>query len=208
MKKILFVVLLVLFAGLLSSACSAEVLMTPAAIGKDNDAIQGYYSSTPIRLTDASIVIYGPKIIYGVTDDIDLIGKVGSVTYSGTGATEIGVAGKYTIPKSVWDVPYDVAAVLGYDSVSGKDINQSMGSIGLIASKYLKSDFTVYGAIYGVQTTNKFNGLKSASSNDFQWGFGAKYQFNKKLSALAELTLFTMASDSYQTFSMAIQYTL
>ena len=203
MKKIL---LLVLVSGFLISACSAEVLMIPAPMGKDYDVIQGYYSSTPVRLTDTNVVAYGPKIIYGVTDSLDVIGKVGSVTYSGTGATEIGIACKYTIPKSTWDVPLDVAAVLGYDSISGKDINQGTGSIGLIASKYLKSDFTVYGALYAMQATNKYAGLKSSTSNDFQWGFGGKYQINKKFSALAELMLYTMASDSYQTFSMAVQY--
>ncbi len=203
MKKTL---LSVLIAGLLFSVCSAEVLLVPSSMGKDNFAIQGYYSSTPVKLSDENITAYGPKIIYGVTDDIDMVGKVGSVTYSGTGATEIGIAGKYTIPKSLWNTPLDLAAILGYDSISGKDINQGTTSIGMIASRSLRNEFTIYGALYGMQNTNKFTGSKSANSNDCMWGFGAKYQFSKKLSALAELMLYTMASDSYQTFSMAVQY--
>jgi predicted porin len=203
MKKIL---LSVLIAALLFSVCSAEVLLTPPSEGKDNFAIQGFYSSTPVKLSDSNIIAFGPKIIYGVTDDFDMIGKVGSVTFSGTGATEIGIAGKYTIPKSTLNSPLDLAAVLSYDSISGKDINQGTTSIGMIASRLLRPDFTVYGALYGMQNSNKYTGSKSSNSNDFMWGFGAKYKFNNKLSALAELMLFTMASDSYQTFSMGVQY--
>ena len=207
MNKIL---LSLLIAGLLISSCSAEVLMTPAAAGKDNMLIQGFYSSTPIKVADANMTAFGPKIIYGINDDWDLIGKVGSVSTNVSGsnssATEIGIGGKYTIPKSMWDTPVDMAAVLGYDSISGKDVSQGTTYLGLIASRYLRSNFTVYGSLYGMMNNNKYSGAKSSNSNDFQWGFGGKYQISKKLSALAELMLWTMASDSYQTFSMAIQY--
>jgi len=208
MKKILLSVVIV---GLIVSSCSAvDVLMTPAAVGRDNMSIQGFYSSTPVRLADGNITIWGPKVVYGINNDLDLIGKVGSVSTnvsgSNTGATLIGVGGKYSIPKSTWNTPVDVAAVLGYDSISGKDVNWSMLSFGLIGSKSLRSNFDIYASLYGVQNSNKFTGGKSENSNDFQWGFGAKYQFSKKLSALAELMLYTMSSDSYQTFSMAVQY--
>jgi len=208
MKKIIFSLLL---ACLLAGSCfAADVLMTPTAVGTDNMAIQGFYNSTPVKLADGNITIWGPKVLYGINENWDLIGKIGSVSTnvagSNTGATEIGIGGKYTIPKSMWDTPVDMAAVLSYDSISGKDVNWSVTSVGLIACKNLRSNFDIYAALYGMMNNNKFTGGKSQNSNDFMWGFGAKYQYNKKFSGLAELMLYTMASDSYQTFSFAVQY--
>ena len=205
MKKILFSILI---SGLLFSACSAEVLMSPVPVGQDKVAIQGFYSCTPVKLSDENIIVYGPKIIYGINDSLDLFGKIGSATYGGTGSTVVGVGGKYAIPKTLWNVPLDIAAVLSYDSNSGKDIAWTTINIGLIASKYLRDNFSAYGALYGMQNSNKFTGAKSQNSNDCMWGFGVKYQYNRKFGFLTELMMFTTASDSYSTFSMAVQYNM
>ena len=207
MKKIVFSLLL---GCLLASSSFADVLMTPASMGTDNIAVQGFYNSTPVKLAESNITIWGPKVLYGINDEWDIIGKVGSVSTnvsgSNTGATEIGIGGKYTIPKSKWNTPVDVAAVLSYDSISGKDINWSITSVGLIACKTLRANFDIYAVLYGMMNNNKFTGGKSQNSNDCMWGFGTKYQYNKKFSGLAELMMYTMASDSYQTFSFAVQY--
>lgn len=209
MKKIIFSLLL---AGLLAGQCFAFVLMTPPSQGTDNMAVQGFYSSTPIKLADANMTMYGPKIIYGLTDEWDLIGKLGNVTtnLSGSdhGATDIGIAGKYTIPKSRFKTPPDVdlAAVIGYDYISGNDIEWTITTAGLLGSKTINPNLDVSASVYYMMNNNKFIGGKSQNSNDCMWGFGAKYQYNKKFSGLAELMTFTMAGDSYQTFSLAVQY--
>ncbi len=49
MKKIFFAIIAV---SLLAGACSAENLMTALPIGKDNLAIQGFYSSTDINVAE------------------------------------------------------------------------------------------------------------------------------------------------------------
>jgi len=205
LKKILFSILTL---ALLFSACSAEVLMSPMPLGQDKVAVQGFYSCTPVKLSGENIIVYGPKMIYGINDSLDLFGKIGSATYGTTGSTVVGIGGKYAVPKTLLDVPLNIAAVLSYDSNSGKDVAWSTISLGLIASKYLRNNFTVYGALYGVQNSVKVSGSRSADSNDIQWGLGAKYQYNRKYGFLAELMMFTAASDSYSTFSVACQYNM
>jgi len=209
MKNIIFSLLLAcIFAG----QCFAYVLMTPAAMGTDNIAVQIFSSSTPIKLADSKMSMYGPKMIYGLTDDWDLIAKLGNVTTnlsgSDSGATDIGIAGKYTIPTSKFKRPADVdlAAVIGYDLISGKDIDWTMINVGLIGSKTLKTNLDVYAAFYYMMNNNKFTGGRSENSNNSLWGLGAKYQFNKKFSGLMEIMNYTMSGDSYQTFSFAVQY--
>jgi hypothetical protein len=186
--------------------------MTPAAMGTDNIAVQIFSSSTPIKLADSKMLMYGPKMIYGLTDDWDLIAKLGNVTTNLSGndssATDIGIAGKYTIPRSKFKTPADVdlAAVIGYDLISGKDIDWTMTSVGLIGSKTLKTNLDVYAALYYMMNNNKFTGGRSENSNNSLWGLGAKYQFNKKFSGLMEIMNYLMSGDAYQTFSFAVQY--
>jgi hypothetical protein len=209
MKRVVFSLLL---AGLLAVSCFAEVLMTAPGQGTANWAWQIFSSSTPMWSVDSTTIIQGTKILRGINDDWDFLIKIGNVTTnpsdSNTGATENGVGLKYTIPKDILDAPFDIAWVLNNDSISGKDFNQTMTSIGWIGSKAIRSYLDIYGLYYSVQTSSKITGERSETSFDVMWGFGIKYHITDKFSQLMENLTYTMSGDTYHTFCFAVQYDL
>lgn len=205
MKKTLLTFFLV---GMIAGACYAETLTTALPLGQDNTAVQVYNSSTPVKLVSENISAFGLRVFYGLSDELDLYGKLGLGSYGGASATPIGIGCKYSFLKTSDKFPADMAAMFGIDTTSGKDISMSIISIGVVASRYLKNNFTLYGSISALQNTAKYTGSKSLASNDIQWGVGAKYQATKALSFSAELMMFSIAADYYQTFSIAGQYNL
>ncbi|MFH1710180.1 MAG: hypothetical protein ABH860_03820 [bacterium] len=203
MKKIL---LSILIASLLVSTCYAENLMSALPIGMDNLAIQGFYSSTNVKALDSSLTQFGPRIIYGATEDLDLIGKLAMGSVAGVSSTTMGVGAKYTFLKMSAKDPIDMAGVFNYDSSSSKDYSTSTMGFGVEISKSLRNNFTVYGLLNVLQFSAKATGTASTSSSALQWGGGIKYSLNKTVSFMGELAMFTADNESYSTFSLALQY--
>ncbi len=206
MKKTFIIAILI--AGLLSSVCSAEILQTALGLGTEKFAVQGFYSSTPIKNTDSSVSVFGPRVIYGVTDDFDVMAKLGMGSVAGLSASIFGVGAKFTLLKEVNKDPLDLAAMVGIDTTSAKDLSWGTTTFGVILSKYIKNNFSIYGPIGVVLNSIKYTGFPSSSSSALQWGVGLKWVANKKMSFAGEITMFTADSDTYQTFSLAGQYIL
>ena len=203
MKKIL---LTALIAGLFVSACSAENLMSALPIGADKFAVQGFYSSINITALDSSLTQFGPRIIYGLTEDLDLIGKYAFGSAAGVSSTTIGAGAKYTLMTTTKETPMDLAGIVNYESSSLKDYSMSTMGFGLEISKLVRSNITIYGLINALQFSAKVTGAKAVSSSAVQFGGGIKYIMNKKISLLGELSSFTADSETYSTFSFALQY--
>jgi hypothetical protein len=207
MKKVIF---LLLIARLLAGPCFAEVLMTAPGQGPDNMAWQLFSSNTPLRVVNGNTTIFGPKFIIGMYNDVDLIGKAGSVSTNidgtVTAASEIGLGIKSTIPKSIVDAPFDLAVVFNNDSISGKDFRQDMSYIGFLCSKSIRDYLDMYWALYSVQDTSTVFGARSETSFDTMWGFGYKYHWGETgYSTMTEVLNFVMSGDTYTTFCFAFQ---
>ena len=203
MKKILFSILL---AGFMVGACSAENLMTALPIGKDNFAVQGFYSSTDISVAGSSFTQFGPRIIYGLTDNLDISGKLAMGSLAGVGASTIGIGAKYTVLKVMNGDPFDLAGVANIDSYSSNGYAAGSIGAGIEISKYLRNNFSAYGLMNFLQYSTKYTGTSASSDTALQWGGGVKYYINRRFSLFGEVSMFYAGSDSYTTFAVAMQY--
>jgi len=205
MRKTLLAILL---AGSVCAVCFGQVLTTALPIGTEQFAIQGFYSTTPIKAADSSLSAFGPRVIYGIAEDLDLIGKLAMGSIAGVGSTTLGIGAKYTFLKVAAKDPFDMAGYINYDSSSSKDYNMSTLSLGVVLSKYLRNNFTLYGLLCPLQFSAKYTGTPSVSATALQLGIGIKYQVNKKFSMLGEISTFSAEGETYTNFSVAGEYNL
>jgi len=180
--------------------------MTALPIGKDNLAVQGFYSSTDINLASSSFTQFGPRIIYGLTDDLDISGKLAIGSLAGNSASTIGIGAKYTLMRVMKGDPFDLAGVANIDSYSGTGYAAGSLGVGLEISKYLRNNFSAYGLMNVLQYSTKYTGTSSSSDMALQWGGGVKYYINRKFSLFGEVSMFYAGSESYTTFAVAMQY--
>ena len=208
MKRSLF--LTVLIAIIFSPVCfGGSILQTGLPIGAEKLAIQGYYDSNSMAGNSASS--FGPKIIYGVTEDFDVNAKLGMGSYGGVSASSYGIGGKYTFLRVAEKDPMDVAGYVNYDTISVTGVTFGTTSFGAVMSKYLRSNFTLYGmlGIISVGYDYKDAGIKfSYSATALQFGLGAKYELKKGISALGELSTYSADGQAFTTFSLGAQFML
>jgi opacity protein-like surface antigen len=201
------VLLAVIVACFMSVICYAETLQTARGIGTDNLAIQGFYSSTNLQVADSSLSQFGPRIIYGITNDLDVNGKIAMGSVAGVSATTLGAGVKYTLLKSASSVPIDIAADANFESTFVTGGSWSNTSFGLIFSRYLRSNISAYGILNVVMLAAKFGG-PSSTGTGLQFGGGLKFQFNKSVCLLGELSLYTVDYNAYTNFAVGGQFLL
>lgn len=206
-RSLLFAVLI---AIIFSPVCfGGSLLQTGLPIGAEKLAIQGYYDSVSIAGDNSSQ--FGPKIIYGVTDDFDVNAKLGMGSYAGVSASSYGIGGKYTFLRVAEKDPMDVAGYLNYETFSIAHVAYTTTSFGAIMSKYLRSNFTLYGMLGIVSSAYDITivGAKySSSATALQFGLGAKYDIKKGISCMGELTTYSADGHAYSTFSLGAQFAL
>lgn len=204
MKKVIILSLVV--GTLAASACfGIEVLSPGTSIGAGKFGVEGFYSSTSIQLADTSILQYGLRAVYGVTPDLDVIGKLGLGTARGINSSTIGAGIKYAILKVAANDPVDLAGLLNVESVSGNAYTMGNTSIGVVVSKDLKNSITLYGLMNYILTSTKFTGLPSSSGTGVQIGAGFKEQINTELAFMGELSMYNVDMNSYATVALGLQ---
>lgn len=202
--------LTVLIAIIFSPVCFAgNLLQTGLPIGAEKFAIQGFYDSNSMAGNSASS--FGPKIIYGVTEDFDVNAKLGMGSYSGVSASSYGIGAKYTFLRVAEKDPMDMAGYVNYETISVTGVTFGTTSFGAIMSKTLRSNFTLYG-ILGIVSLGydyKDAGIKiSYSATALQFGLGAKYEIKKGISLLGELTTYSAEGQAFTSFSFGAQFML
>jgi hypothetical protein len=180
--------------------------MTALPIGKDNFAVQGFYSSTDIKVAGSSFTQFGPRIIYGLTNDLDISGKLAVGSLAGTSASTIGIGAKYTLMRVMNGDPFDLAGVVNIDSYSSSGYAAGSIGAGVEISKYLRNNFSAYGLMNLLQYSTKYSGTSSSSDMSLQWGGGVKYFINKKFSLFGEVSMYYAGTEGYTTFAVAMQY--
>jgi hypothetical protein len=203
MKRIAFALIAVIA---ISTFASAEVLTTAKTIGEGNMAVQGFYTSNSLAGDSASQ--FGPKIFYGVTKDIDIIGKLGMGSYGGVSASTLGVGGKMNFVKAEAKTGLDIGGYANYETVSITGVTLSTMGVGGIFSKEVKKDITLYGILGFTMLSYKVSGFPSVSSTALTFGGGIDFKVSKDLNLLAELTTFSADGGSYSTFALGGTYAL
>ena len=126
MKKVLAVVLFVVFAA---SLASAELLTTANSVGKGKWAFlgSGLQDQNFGNSSVTSLTTIGGYIGYGINEKLDAYFQAGQSTISGVSSTGTGMGLnlKYTMLEEGRDVPVTVAAGAGY-----KSMNWSTGTNG------------------------------------------------------------------------------
>jgi len=205
-RSLLFAVLIAIIS---SPVCfGGSILTTGLPIGAEKLAVQGYYDSNSVAGNSASQ--FGPKIIYGLTSDIDVMAKLGMGSFAGVSASSYGFGGKYTFLRVEEKDPMDVAGYINYETFSVTGYSFSTTSFGAIMSKYLRTNFTLYGILGVVSAGYSYKDAAgktvSLSSSALQFGIGAKYDIRKGISFLGELTTFSADGNAYTTFSLGAQF--
>lgn len=212
-RSILVVLSLVIFT---SSCFAFGVLTTGKTVGLDNFVAEGLYSTTSfnIRSMTGSIAGFGAKIIYGMSNDLDVNAELlsGSFVISDAdisqSASTVGVGAKYAFLKTSAGDPCDLAGIAQLDSISSKDLTWGVNTFGISASKVMRPNLTAYGTIAILMNSSKITGAKSVSETSTQIGGGVKYYINKKFNVLGEITRFMYDGDQYQTIAIAGEYAL
>lgn len=211
MKKTLLFTILI--ASLLSSVCSGELLNTALSIGEGNMAIQGFYASNSLAGDAASQ--FGPKIIYGITNDFEIVGKLGMGTWISKSSTTLGVGGKYTFVRANKQTPVDIAGFINYETASSTGLTLSTMAFGAIFSKAVRKDIQLYG-ILGItnvtydwkETVGTVTFKTSFASSALTLGGGIKYIVNKDVSLLGEISTYSADGSAFSTFALAGQFAI
>jgi hypothetical protein len=207
MKKTIILSLAV--AALLASSCfGIEVLSTGTTIGAAKCAVEAFYSSTSFQLADTSIIQYGPRVVYGITGDLDVICKLGMGTVSGVRVSSMGGGLKYAFLKVSANDAVDLSGLINFESVSANAYTLNNTSVGIVASKDLKNTITVYGLANVIMTSAKVTGLPSSSGTGVQLGAGFKLQLNTSAALMSELSMYNVDNNTYSTFVLGLQYML
>jgi hypothetical protein len=205
MKKTIILSLIV--AALAASSCfGGEVLSTGTTIGVEKFAIEGFYSSTSFQLADTSVIQYGPRVVYGLTSDLDVICKLGMGSVAGVSLSTLGAGLKYGFLKVSANDSVDLSGLINFESVSANNYTLSNASVGIVASKDLKNNFTIYGLANLISTTAKVTGLPSSSGTGIQFGAGFKVQASPNTAFMSEISVYNVDSNSYATFAVGLQY--
>lgn len=193
---------------LMASAGFGDVLNVATPIGADKLAIQGFYSSTSIAIADSGLTEFGPKLIYGITPDLDIIGKFGIGSIAGNGATTIGMGMKYTFLSVSANNSFDLAGLINYESAAAKGVSMGHSSIGVIISKLINPGLTIYGVSNLIMSSVKVTDVPYSTGSGIQIGGGLKYEIDNRYSCMTELTIYGVDGQSYSTFSLGLQYGL
>jgi hypothetical protein len=194
-------------AVLAASSCfGIEVLSPGTTIGAEKFAVEGFYSSTSFQLADTSIIQYGPRVVYGITADLDVICKIGMGTAMGLNSSTIGGGLKYAFLKVSANDSVDLSGLINFESVSANAYTMNNTSVGIVASKDFKNTYTIYGLANVIMTSAKVTGLPSSSGTGIQLGAGFKVQVDTKTALMSELSVYNVDSNSYATFVLGLQY--
>lgn len=201
---------LALIAVLLTSAtCFGEILNTAVPLGQDKLAIQGFYTSSSFADNNASQ--FGPKIIYGITPDFDVIGKLGMGSYAGVSASTLGIGCKYAFLKIKKGDSVDLSGYVNYETYSITSVSLYQLGFGAIISKEVRKNITLYGVLGITQLSYDYKdlGVKvSYSASALTFGGGARFEINKDLALLAEITTYSADGSSFSTVGLGGQYLL
>lgn len=168
MKKILLALVAVV---LMASFASASVLQSANTLGagKMGWLVAGEYDGN-IWGGNETLIGGGGFLAYGVTNQLDIIGKVGYGAYGNMAAgvdsasvVMFGVAAKYQLlAENATNMPVSVAALVGYQPSTGT-VNTALGSgqltlgdlgVGAVVSKVM-APWVPYGAlVYHSLTSN------------------------------------------------------
>lgn len=168
MKKILLALVGVV---LMASFASASVLQSANTLGagKMGWLVAGEYDGN-IWGGNETLIGGGGSLVYGIMDQLDIIGKVGYGAYGNMGAgidsanmIMLGVAAKYQLlAENATNMPVSVAALVGYQP-STTTVNTAWGSgqltlgdlgVGAVVSKVM-TPWVPYGAlVYHSLTSN------------------------------------------------------
>jgi hypothetical protein len=207
MKKT--IILSLVAATLVASSCfGIEVLSPGTTVGAGKFTVGGFYSSTSIQMADTSILQYGMRAIYGMTPDLDVIGKLGLGTAAGLNSSTIGAGIKYAFLKVSANDPVDLSGLINFESISGNTYTLGNTSIGIVASKDLKNLITIYGLANVILTSAKFTGLPSSSGTGLQVGAGFRLQINTETEFMSEISMYNVDSNSYATVAFGLQFML
>ncbi len=200
------IVFAILFATILIGSCYGEVLTSGLSIGTGQFGIEGFYSSTNVTIADSTLTEFGPRVVYGLADDLDITGKLAMGSISNVSATTLGGGIKYTFLKIANQDPIDMAALANFESASAKDFTLSTTTFGIVGSKMVRTNLTLYGFANVAMLSTKVTGIPSSSGTGLQFGGGLKFQVNKKVSFAGELGMMNIDSNSYTTFSLGLQF--
>jgi hypothetical protein len=201
----LFMVVAVLAA---SSCFGIEVLSTGTTIGAGKCAVEGFYSSTSFQLADTSIIQFGPRLVYGVTPDLDAVCKVGMGSAGGERSSTIGGGLKYGFLKVSANDSVDLSGLINFESISANAYTMNNTTVGIVASKDFKNSLTLYGLANVIMTSAKVTGLPSSSGTGIQVGAGFKLQINTAAAVMSELSMYNVDNNTYATFVLGLQYIL
>lgn len=210
-KTILVLSCLIMFSG---SCFAFGILTTGTTVGADKFAVQALYSSTPIKPVDGSITELGARVIYGATQDLDINAKYGMGTFASTdldvseSSSILAIGAKYAFLKISAKDPVDLAGIVELGSTSSKSFTWGMNTFGIVVSKPVRENLTIYGTLDIVMSTMKPKGYKEQSDSGSLIGGGVKFNVNKKIDVLGEITILNVASDQYQTFAISGLYYL
>jgi hypothetical protein len=201
------IILSLVVATLVASSCfGIEVLSTGTTIGTSKCAIEGFYSSTSFQLANTSIIQYGPRVVYGLTDDMDLTGKLGLGTAAGLNSSTIGAGIKYALVKDTSDNAVNISGLVNFETVSANSYTMSNTSFGFVVSRDLKNSIILYGLANVILTSAKVTGVPSSSGTGLQIGGGIRGQINAQTSLMGEISLYNVDSNSYATVAFGMQY--
>ena len=207
MKKTIILSLVV--AAIVSSSCfGIEVLSTGTSIGAEKFAVEAFYSSTSFQLADTSIIQYGPRVVYGITGDLDVICKLGFGTAAGINSSTIGGGLKYAFLKVSANDPVDLSGLINFESVSGNEYTLGNTSVGIVASKDFLSNIVIYGLANVIMTSAKVTGLPSSSGTGVQIGAGFKTQIDTEKAFMGELSMYNVDNNTYATVALGLQFML
>jgi hypothetical protein len=197
MKKFTALFLCVL---LLAPLAYAEILCTANPAGQGKWIFEGSAASSAKvnNVSDRTATGYSVVGVYGLNNQLDFVGVIGSTGYGGTLGTGItgmsamayAAALKYSIVRESSSMPVSLAASLGYTSLSLKTdtaagsatTNGSNTGIKLIASKMMLP-FIPYGAL-------AYNSLSLGSdATSIDLTLGSAFGLSRTWSMLLEYTL-------------------
>ena len=212
MKKLVLIFGVILA---LSSVVSAEVLLTanPMGAGKMGWLAAGRYDSNIGG--NATVIGAGGFLGYGVTDKLDIYGKLGYGSYGNlpagltANAIMLGLAAKYQlVAENGKDMPVSVAAVLGYQpstvtaSFGGLSAQAVQGDIGFgaIVSKVIVP-WVPYGAlVFHSLTVNP----GATTGSNLEIVAGTQMLLSKTSAVIGEVSLNSISSGGASTSNTQI----
>lgn len=200
MKKVLLALVAVV---LMASFASASVLQSANTLGagKMGWVVAGEYDGN-IWGGNETLIGGGGFLAYGVTDQLDVIGKVGygsygNVTPIGIDSASVmmlGVAAKYQLlAENATNMPVSVAALVGYQP-STTTVNTALGSgqltlgdlgVGAVVSKVM-APWVPYGAlVYHSLTSNP----GATTATNLEIVLGTQMLLSKTSAIIGEVSL-------------------